>query len=68
VETDRIDPAVGLSDMISVGDKVVAGQPLCTVHASTEEAAEAAARAILNAITFGDAPTAAPLIIERIDA
>ena len=68
VETDRIDPAVGLSDMISVGDKVMAGQPLCTVHASTEEAAEVAARAILNAITIGDAPTAAPLIIERIDA
>ena len=67
VETDRINPCVGFSNMVSVGDPVSAGQPLCTVHAATEDAAEAAAQAVLKAITIGEAPVATPLIIERID-
>jgi thymidine phosphorylase len=67
IETDRINPSVGFSDMVSVGDKVVAGQPLCTVHAATEDTAEAAAHAVLKAISIGDAPEATPLIIERIN-
>ncbi|MDE0850473.1 thymidine phosphorylase [Yoonia sp.] len=67
VETDKIDPSVGFSDMLSVGDKVSRGQPLCTIHAATEDAAEIAAHAVLKAITLGDAPVHAPLIIERID-
>ncbi len=53
--------------MLGVGDKVRRGQPLCTIHAATEDAAEIAAHAVLKAITLGDAPVHAPLIIERID-
>lgn len=67
VETDRIDPSVGFTDMVSVGDTLRAGDPLCTVHAATEDAAERAARAVRAAITLGDAPAQTPLIIDRID-
>lgn len=67
VETDRINPAVGFTQMVSVGDKIERGQPLCTVHAADDDAAQAAALAVRAAITIGDAPVAGPLIIERID-
>ena len=66
VETDRIDPAVGLSDMIGLGAKVDRGQPLATIHAATEDAAEQAAQAVLNAVTIGDAPAAQPLIVAEV--
>jgi len=66
VETDRIDPAVGLTDVVSLGDVVTVGQPLCTLHGATEDAAEEAAQAVRAAITIGDAPRPHPLIVERI--
>ncbi len=66
VETDRIDPAVGFTDMVGLGDQIAQGAPLCTVHAATEDAAEEAALAVQAAITIGDGPTPGPLIIERI--
>lgn len=68
IETDKINPSVGLADMISVGDRVTRGQALCTVHAACDDSAEAAAKAVLSAVKFGDAPTPTPLIIARIDA
>ena len=67
VETDRINPAVGLTDMIALGAAVERGQPLCTVHAASEDAAEQAAEAVRAAITIGDAAMPGPLIVERID-
>ncbi len=66
VETDRIDPAVGFTNMVGLGDQIAQGAPLCTVHAATEDAAEEAALAVQAAITIGDVPTPGPLIIERI--
>ena len=66
VETDRIDPTVGFTDMVGLGDTLEAGAPLCTAHAATEAAAEEATRAVLAAITIGEAPEIRPLIIERI--
>lgn len=67
VETDKIDPSVGFSDMVGVGDRLHAGDLFCTVHAATEDAAEAAAKAVRAAITIGDAPAETPLILNRID-
>jgi thymidine phosphorylase len=66
VETDRINPSVGLTDVVRLGDVVSVGQPLCTLHAASEDAAEAAAQAIRAAITIGSAPQTGPLIFERI--
>lgn len=66
VETDRINPAVGLTDVIALGAKVAQNQPLCTIHADSDEAAEEAAQAILAAMTIGPKPEILPLVRERI--
>ncbi|MBU2994722.1 thymidine phosphorylase [Octadecabacter sp. 1_MG-2023] len=67
VESDRIDPRVGLSDVLPLGTKVSRGDPLVTIHAADEESAEAAARTVQNAITIGQAVEAPDLILERIE-
>ncbi|MEJ6403601.1 thymidine phosphorylase [Yoonia sp. 2307UL14-13] len=66
VETDQVNPAVGLTDVVDLGTQVKAGQPLCTLHAADEDAAEAAAQAVRGAFTIGPVPSPGPLIIERI--
>jgi len=66
VETDRVDPAVGLTEMVGLGDPVTRGDPLCVLHAADEDTAVAAAKAVQAAITIGDAMTPGPLIVERI--
>ncbi|KAA9008314.1 thymidine phosphorylase [Histidinibacterium aquaticum] len=67
VESDRVDPSVGLSDVLPLGTEVARGDPLCTLHARTEEEAERAAHRILSAITLGASPETAPLLRGRID-
>lgn len=67
VESDLVDPAVGLSDVVALGTTVAQGQPLARIHASRESQADRAAQAIRAAITIGSAaPKSTPLIIERI--
>ena len=67
VESDRIDPRVGITDMVALGTKVSRGDPIATIHAADEDSAEAAARAVLRAVTIGDHADIADLIIDRID-
>lgn len=67
VETDMIDPAVGLSEVVPLGARVEQGQPLAILHASREDQAMAAAQAVQSAITLSETPPAAgPRVIERI--
>ncbi len=64
---DAVDHAVGLTGLAGVGDKVDTGRPLAIVHARSEEAAEAAARAVRMAYAIGEEEAASgPLILERI--
>jgi thymidine phosphorylase len=66
-EGDKINPSVGLSEMAGIGDEVAFGEPLCMVHAATQEKAAEAIRAVQLAYTFGSAETAAPaLVLKRI--
>ncbi|ROU03573.1 thymidine phosphorylase [Histidinibacterium lentulum] len=68
VETDRVDPAVGLTEVVSLGDRVERGTPLCILHARDEAEAEAAAHRILAAITIRDsALEGPPLVHGRVD-
>jgi len=67
VETDKVNPAVGITDICGVGARVSRGAPLCTIHAATEDAAEEAALAVRNAITIGKDLVETPLILERVD-
>jgi pyrimidine-nucleoside phosphorylase len=41
-KADAVDPAVGVEVLARIGDRVTAGQPLATVHARTDDAADAA--------------------------
>lgn len=67
VETDRIDPSVGFSDVVGLGTKVTRGQPLLCLHASRASHAEAAEAVVRQAITITDAPpTEQPILHERI--
>jgi thymidine phosphorylase len=67
VETDQVNPAVGLSDVVRLGDRVVKGQPLLRVHAAREEQAAAAAQVVQGAITIGSqGPGNSPLVLERV--
>src|SRR5205814_9677522 len=64
---DRIDPAVGLSALLGLGERVARGAPLAVVHAATEAAADAAARTVQAAYAIADeAPRIDPLIAGRI--
>jgi thymidine phosphorylase len=69
VESDQIDPAVGLTDVLRLGDPVSTNTPIAVVHATREDAARRAEAAVRAAITIGDtAPSPAPLIHDRIGA
>jgi thymidine phosphorylase len=64
---DRVNPSVGLSDMMALGEDVSKGEALARVHAATREDAERAAAAVKAAFTIGsEEPAEQPLIHERI--
>jgi thymidine phosphorylase len=66
VERDVINPAVGLSDVVSLGDVVSKGQPLARVHAAREGQAEAAAAAVRAAVSLGQGGALPDLVRERV--
>lgn len=67
VESDVIDPSVGLSEVVSLGAKVAKGQTLAMVHAARPDQAERAVRAVRAAVVIGaKAPGSPALVHERI--
>jgi pyrimidine-nucleoside phosphorylase len=65
--TDKIDHAVGISDLLQPGEKVARDQPLFRLHSNQPQRAEQAKELLKNAITLGDdAPEYASVILERI--
>ena len=67
VESDVIDPAVGLSGIARLGTKLSRGQPIATIHAGRESQAKQAEAAVRAAVRIGDGPVEVPeLIRERI--
>ena len=67
VETDVVNPAVGLGDVVSIGDRVTKGQPLVRIHAARESQADEAEQAVRAAITLGDGTASPPkLVLEHI--
>ncbi len=64
---DKIDPSVGLSGIVRLGQKLGVGEPLAQVHAANEADAEAAAKTVQQAIQIADAPVEPPTLIhERV--
>lgn len=64
---DRIDPSVGFSDILPLGTDVAKDQPVATLHAASEKAAQAAERAFLAAVTIGETVEVPPLMHDRVD-
>jgi thymidine phosphorylase len=64
---DRIDHRVGLTGFRLVGDMVQSGEPLLTIHAADENAWQAAADKLLDAITIGYKTDAIPAVYELIE-
>lgn len=62
----QIDPSVGFSDLIKVGELLEPGSTIGTVHAATQEQAESAKTALLEAISVETLPHSdpPPLILE----
>ncbi len=60
---ERIDPAVGLSDIAGIGQHVGPETPLATIHAASEAAFMAAAEALRQACVVGPRPLPAPPLI-----
>jgi len=67
VETDKIEPSVGLSDVVPLGTPVRRGDPLLRIHARREEDARKAEGALRAAIAIAhNAPELPPLLHERV--
>lgn len=67
VESDKVNPAVGLSQVARLGAPVTRGQTIAVVHAVRSDQADRAARSVLGAITMSGSPPRVPeLILERV--
>ncbi|MDB5546484.1 MAG: thymidine phosphorylase [Hyphomicrobiales bacterium] len=65
---DSIDPSVGLTALVGIGQKVMRGEPLAYVHAADDTAAARAADLLMKAIEIDDAPSVAgPVVITRVE-
>jgi thymidine phosphorylase len=60
---DRIDHAVGLSNIAKVGQKKEKGEPLARIHANSEERLVEATNLLQNAFTISCSPVSPPQLI-----
>jgi thymidine phosphorylase len=65
---DRIDPAVGIDDILPLGTTVSRSDPIAVVHAADEAGAEAAAVLLQKAFEIGqtDGKQPSPVVRQRI--
>ncbi|WP_417816720.1 thymidine phosphorylase [Tritonibacter scottomollicae] len=67
VESDRVDPAVGISDLVPLGANLSRGDVIARVHAAHMDAAQEATSALRAAVSIAPAaPGLPPLVHERI--
>ena len=65
VESDVVDPAVGLSGLVRLGAQVDKGMALAVIHAGREDAAKRAELAVRRAITISSEPVPVPVLIRQ---
>ncbi|MBI5689806.1 MAG: thymidine phosphorylase [Verrucomicrobia bacterium] len=63
---DAIDPAVGVSHLLKVGEPVAAGAPLAVIHANDRGALAEATQRLAAAIVVGDSPGIPVPLIEAV--
>jgi pyrimidine-nucleoside phosphorylase len=61
-----VDPAVGLTDLVKVGERVPRGGRLCTIHANDEPLLAAALPQIQAAFAIGERPAAPAILIDEL--
>lgn len=66
VESDLVDPAVGLSEVAVLGAKVAKGQPLARIHAAREGQADRAAKTIQAAIMISQTAPARQVLVREV--
>jgi thymidine phosphorylase len=67
VQTDKVDPRVGLAEVAPLGVHVQAGDPIAIVHATTESLADQAINAVQRAVEIFETPAQEHVLIhERI--
>lgn len=65
--TDKVDHAVGIADLVKIGEPVTPGMRLCTLHINDDAKGSRAEALIRGAITFTPTPpTAEPLVQDLI--
>ena len=65
--TDSIDPAVGLSGLKKIGERIEAGEPLCILHSNGKEDSTEVLKILNAAFDISIEPVAPPpLILEKI--
>jgi pyrimidine-nucleoside phosphorylase len=65
--TDKIDPAVGIADLIKIGEPVAPGTVLCTLHVNDSAKGDRAEALIREAVQFTPAaPLIEPLVQDLI--
>jgi thymidine phosphorylase len=65
---DKIDHAVGLSNLLGKNFRADMNTPLCMIHAQDEASFNRAAQIVKAAYTIGDVVGETPPIIERVTA
>ena len=66
VESDLVDPAVGLSEVAALGQHVEKGQPIARVHAAREGQAERAVSTVLGAMSLSQSPPAKQTLVHEV--
>ncbi|KJZ25381.1 thymidine phosphorylase [Tritonibacter mobilis] len=67
IESDRVDLAVGISDLLPLGTKIAKGDVIARIHAAHTDAAQYAMLALRAAVSIAPAaPDLLPLVHERI--
>ena len=61
-----VDPAVGLTDLVKVGERVPRGGRLCTIHANDEPLLAAALPQVRAAFAIGERPVAPAILIDEL--
>lgn len=63
---DKVDLAVGVSDLVKIGERVTAGAPLCVIHANDENALADARVMLEKAIVVADKAGETPTLIADV--
>lgn len=63
---DKVDPAVGVSGLVKMGERISAGSPLCVIHANDATALAEAQAMLAKAIVVGNEPGVPPVLIDEL--